>query len=187
MATYDSSAVKKALRHRGKKSGVIESVSGVIRLKAGASIATTDLIRFLRLGENTRVSRVILNAVPVSGTPVLTNPTFAIGVVADGGTFTRADMTTYPAAATLATALVASMVLDADDMKQDIEVQRPVADSVPNYGPHYVTATPAGAGAFSVAGGDIDLILTVEFRGEVDEDDDRFVYTQYANTKVKGA
>lgn len=187
MATYDTSAVKKAIRHRGKKSGVIESVSGVLRVKAGASIATSDLIRFLRLGENTRISRVILNAVPVSGTPVLTNPTFSIGVVADGGTFTRGDTSTYAAPATLATAIVSSMVLDADNMKQDIEVKRPVADSVGNYGPHYVTATPAGAGAFSVAGGDIDLILTVEFRGEVKEDDDRFVYTTYANTKVKGA
>lgn len=187
MATYDTSTVKKAVRHRGKKSGVSETVSGVLRVKAGASIATTDLIRFLRLGEETRVTRVILTAVPVSGTPVLTNPTFAIGVVADGGTFTRGDTTTYPAAATLSTALVSSMVLDADFMKQDIEVKRAVADSVSNIGPVYVTATPAGVGAFSVAGGDIDLILTVEIRGEIEENDDRFVYTQYANTKVKGA
>lgn len=188
MATYSSNQVLKKARRRGSHSGQLETVSGSIRVgtstsAAASSIATTDLIRGLLLGENIRPVRVIIESIPLSGTPVLTNPTFAVGVAdANGGTFTRPNGDTYAAATTLATALVTSMVVPAANEITSVAVSRPVADSVSKYAPFYVTLTPAGAGAFSVAGGDIELKVTVEFYGE--NKIDAHVYTTYQATKV---
>jgi hypothetical protein len=192
MATIDSVAVLKKNRHRGVTEGQAQSISGRVRIGTGAtsaaaSVATSDLLRMIPLGENVRPLRVIVHALPIAGTPVLTNPTFSVGVVpittASGlTTLTRPDGTQFPALTTSATALVSSVVLDSDNMNQSIEIKRPVADSVSNYGPYYVTLTPAGAGAFSVAGGDIDLYVTVEFIGE--RKDGGLVYTTYVNQNV---
>lgn len=188
MATLDSGLVLKKNKGRGVNAGQTQSLSGFIRLGTGAtsaaaSVATTDLMRLVPLGENVRPLRVIVHALPVSGTPVLTNPTFSVGVAStSAANLVRPDGTAYVPVTTSATALVSSMVLDTDNMKQDIEIKRPVADSVSNYGPYYVTLTPAGAGAFSVAGGDIDLFVTVEFIGE--SKDNGFVYTTYVNQNV---
>lgn len=183
MATFDSVLVKKGINHRGLYGGKNQSVTGVLRVAAGSSIATADLIRMVPLGENVRPTRLVLTSTPVSGTPVLTNPTFAIGIAPRYATATqRPDGTSYPPPATLATALVNSMVIDTDNMKQDIEIKRPVADSVSRYGQYFVTMTPAGAGAFSVAGGDIDLALTVVFAGE--QKADGFVYDSYISQNV---
>lgn len=184
MAIFETKDVKKLQRERGLYSGKAQTVTGELQLAAGASIATTDLIHGISLGENIRPNRVIVQFVPKSGTPVLTNPTFAVGVKSiSASNYTDAKGNSYAPAATSATALVASMVLDTDEMKQDIEVSRPVADSVSGYAPFYVTLTPAGAGAFSVAGGDGTLKVTVEFLAL--EDTSALVYDSYSNTKYK--
>jgi hypothetical protein len=73
------------------------------------------------------------------------------------------------------------MTLDTDNMKQDIEIKRPVADSVSGYAPYNVTLTPITS-AFSVAGGDVDLMVTVEYLGE--QKTNGFVYSEYVNQKV---
>lgn len=183
MAIFESKDVKKLQRDRGLYSGRTHSVTGNLVLASGASIATTDLIHMLLLGENIRPERVILEFIPTSGTPVLTNPTFSVGIKQlSTAAYVLPNGTSYAAPTTSATAYVSSMVLDADNMKQDIEVKRPVADSVSGYAPAYVTLTPAGAGAFSVAGGGGVLKLTVEYLGL---EDDSSVYTEFVNQKVK--
>lgn len=183
MATFDSVLVKKGINHRGLYGGKTQPVTGVLRVAAGGSIATTDLIRMVPLGENVRPTRLTLSSTTVSGTPVLTNGTFSVGVAPRYATATqRPDGTEFPPLTVSATALEASIAIDADGMATSVEVSRPVADSVSRYGQYYVTLTPAGAGAFSVAGGDIDLALTVAFEGE--QKADGFVYESYINQNV---
>lgn len=183
MATLSSRLVQKKNRHRGVYSGKEQSVTGTIVVAAGASIATTDLIRLVPLGENVRPVRILLTSTPISGTPVLTNPTFNIGVEALMSVdFVRLNQDAFPPLTTDADALSAALVIPANDEVVDVDIPRPVADSVSKYGPYTVTATPAGAGAFSVAGGDIELSLTVVFIGE--EDNAASVYTEFMNTKV---
>ena len=187
MANYDSNLFRKNVRNRGLYGGKPQAITGVIRVGTGstaqaASIATTDLLRFMKLGENVRPVRVIIEAIPTSGTPVLTNPIFSVGVQQpNANAFNRPDGTTYPAITTSATALVASMTLDSDNMKQEIEIKRPVADSVSGYAPYNVTLTPITS-AFSVAGGDVDLMVTVEYLGE--QKSNGFVYNEYVNQNV---
>jgi hypothetical protein len=187
MATYDSNLLRKKISQRGLYGGKGQTVTGVIRVGTGAtaqaaSIATTDLLRFMKLGENVRPVRIIISATPVAGTPVITNGVFSVGVQQpNADTFTRPDGTTYPAITTSATALVATMTVDADNMKQEIEIKRPVADSVSGYAPYNVTLTPITS-AFSVAGGDLDLAVTVEFLGE--QKTLGLVYTDYVNQNV---
>lgn len=183
MAIFETKDAKKLQRERGLYSGKAQTVTGEIPLVAGASIATTDIIHGVILGENIRPNRVIVQFVPTSGTPVLTNPTFAVGAKQlSSAAYLNAKGDSFPALTTSATALVASMVLDADDMKQDVEVSRPVADSVAGYAPYIVTLTPAGAGAFSVAGGNGTLKVTVEFLAL---EDPTQVYDSYSNTKFR--
>lgn len=183
MATFNSELIAKKLRHRGPHAGKEFTVSGNFIVRAGAPIATTDLLRMVPLGENQRPIRLTISALPISGTPVMTNPSFSVGVIADGATnFTRADGSVYVPVATSAVVLAASAALVANT-KTHIEVPRPVADSVSKYGPFFVTLTPSGAGAFSVAGGDIQLKLEVVTVGE--NRTDTPVYDTYLNTKVK--
>lgn len=192
MATYDSNSILKKNKARGVYAGKEQTATAVIRIGTGAtsqaaSIATTDLLRYLPLGENVRPVRVIVTSTPVAGTPVLTNPTFSVGVApyvpANGNTtLTRPDGTAYAPLTASATALVASLVVPAANEITSVAVSRPVADSVSKYGGFYVTLTPAGAGAFSVAGGDIDLAVTVEFAAELSSQG--LVYTQYVNQNV---
>jgi hypothetical protein len=59
-----------------------------------------------------------------------------------------------------------------------------VAD-VQNWAPFYITLTPSGAGAFSVAGGDVDVILEAVFLGE--QQANQLVYTEFNSTKYKNA
>jgi hypothetical protein len=180
MATYNSNEVLKKLRNRGSHAGRVETVSGVLRCAAGTSIATTDLINMLAMGENTRPIAITLAALPVSGTPALTNPTFDVGVIDINGTFTRPDGTTYPAVTTDADMLSAALAITTDNVATDSDLNRPMATA--KYAPYYITLTPSGAGAFSVASGDIDLVLTVSFVGEVKGD--ALVYDEYINDKV---
>lgn len=186
MATFTSRLVQKKNRNRGVYSGKEQSVTGTIILASGASIATTDLIQLVPLGENVRPTRLLLKSTTISGNPALTNPTFNIGVAPlSASNFTRPDGTVYAPLTVSATVLSAGLVIPANDVIVDIDIPRPVADSVANYGPYLVTATPAGAGAFSVAGGSIELALTVIFEGEISTV--AGVYDEFMNTKVANA
>lgn len=181
MATLNSNEVLKNNKFRGNYAGVKGTAVGTLRVEAGDSIATTDLINMIPMGENIRPLSLTLVALPVSGTPVLTNPTFNVGVKAISATaFERPDGTSYPAVATDADVLSAALALTTDNVATDNDLDRPAATAA--YGPYYVTVTPAGAGAFSVAGGDIDLVLTVDYIGEVKGD--AFIYTEYVSQNV---
>jgi hypothetical protein len=184
MATLSTKTVLKLQRHRGLYSGKFQSVTGSYLCKAGTSIALTDVIRAVTLGNNIRPLRLTLSFVPTSGNPALTNATFNVGVEgATSSAFLDPKGNSFAVPATNASVLSAALAIDADNMATDVEVPAPVAASVSNYAPFYVTLTPAGAGAFSVAGGDGMLNLTVEFLGL--EDRAEPVYTDYVNQKVK--
>lgn len=183
MANFDTNLYRKMNRQRGVYGGKEQSVTGVLRVADGGSIATTDLIRAIPMGENTRPIRVTVSAVPVAGTPVLTNATFNVGVAPlSSVTMKRPNGDEFPPLTEDPDALAAAVALGDDEVITVTEVTRPVADSVPNYGPYVVTATPAGAGAFSVAGGDVELHITVVFLGE--QVADGFVYTTFVDQKV---
>jgi hypothetical protein len=183
MATLSSDLVNKKIRHRGLYVGKEQSLSGSFRIADGASIATTDLMRAVPLGENVRPIRITLLVTPLSGTPVLTNPTFDVGVEPVMATnFKRPDGTEFAPLAADTDILSPDAVIAANSTT-DIEIPRPVADSVSGYGPFYVTLTPSGAGAFSVAGGDIQLQVEVVFLGE--QNADATVYDAFANTKYE--
>ena len=183
MATLNSDLVVKKIRHRGLHSGKEQSVTGSIKLAAGSSVATTDLMQMVPLGENVRPIRILLQVTPLSGTPVLTNPVFDVGVKSiSASAFTRPDGTSYVAATTDADQLGASVTL-ANFTKTTIEIPRPVVDSVSKYAPFYVTLTPKTS-AFSVAGGDILVSAEVVYLGEVLPD--AMVYTEFNSSKVTG-
>lgn len=182
MATKTSNLIKKGIKHRGLYGGKEQDVTGVIRVRAGESIATSDLLRMVPLGENVRPIRLTLTATPVSGNPVLTAFTFKAGVApASTVPFKRPDGTDYPQLPAKDDALVASMAVPAGLLATSTSVSRPVANNVPNYAPYDATLVPTAAA--SVAGGDVDLALTVTFVGE--QKAEGFVYTQFINPKVK--
>lgn len=184
MAITKSPLVKKTLRQRGTLGGQEQEVTGVVRLAAGASIATTDLLQMVNLGENVRPIRLTLTATPVAGNPVLTAFTFKAGVAPDSTLpFKRPDGTEYPAIPVDDDALVASLAIPAGKMITSVAVTRPVADNVPNYSPYFVTLVPTAAA--SVAGGDVDLALTVTWVAE--QKANGFIYDQMLNGKVRNA
>lgn len=183
MANIDSLLVSKKLRHRGIYTGKEQSVTGFVKVADGGSIALTDLIRMIPVGENVRPLSVRLWARTTSGTPVLTNPTFNVGVAPLlAGNFTRPNGDVYAPLTADPDALAAALDLTTDEDAVAADIPAPVADSVTNYGPYIVTVTPAGAGDFSVAGGSIALYLEVVYTGEESLDDP--LYTQYINPKV---
>ena len=184
MANINSDLINKKLRHRGLYAGKDQSLTGSVKLADGASVAITDLLQMVPLGENVRPRRITVSVTPLSGTPVLTNAVFDVGVKSmTTGAYTRPDGTTYNAATTDPDQLAASVTL-ANNTKTVIEVPRPVADSVSKYAPFYVTMTPKTS-AFSVAGGDIQLNMQVEFAGEIKPD--ALVYTEFNSRKVSNA
>lgn len=165
MANLDSDLLVKNIRHRGLYSGKEQTVSAKRRLVAGGSIPLVDVLRMVPLGENARPMRITAIVKTVSGTPVLTNPSFSFGIMSIAATnTTRVDGTVYTPVVTSATRLGASVALGTDEMVTITEVDS-VTDST-NWAPFYVTMTPSGAGAFSVAGGDVDIILEVVYLGE---------------------
>ena len=186
MANFDTNLTRKLNRTRGNQSGREQSVTGILVVNPGDSIVTggADVIRAIPLGENSRPVRVILTATPISGTPVLVNPTFHVGVlpIVAGASYTDARNNVYPAITANTSIISPSVVLSTDNMKQDVEVARPVADAVSNYAPFFLTMTPAGVGAFSVTGGSIELALTVVQLGDEIQTS---VYTTYIEQKVK--
>lgn len=184
MASFTSRAVQKKNNNRGLYTGKEQSVTGTIVLPAGSSVATTvDLLKMVPVGENVRIGYLSIKATPVAGNPALTNPTFNVGVIAVRSTnLVRPNGDTYPPIATSATALASGLVIPAANEIYTFAVPRPVANSISKYGPFVVTLTPSGAGAFSVAGGDIELSCTVVFEGEGNHSS---VYTEFVNQKVK--
>ena len=182
MATLYSQQIPKRLRHRGLYGGKEQSVSGTIRVVAGQSIATSDLLQMLILGENVRPEAILVGVKKVSGTPVLTNPSFSVGVTPLlTASVTRPDGTVYPPLTASATVLGASTALGADNLARFNEPAPPTANT--EWGPYIVTLTPSGAGAFSVAGGDIDLFVEIVCRGELTEADP--IYSEFNSGKFK--
>lgn len=184
MANFDSLLFRKKLRHRGEYAGKEQSVTGFIKVAAGGAIGASDLIRMIPVGENTRPVSVRLWARTLSGTPVLTNPTFDIGVQPLlTGNFTRPNGEVFPPLTEDSDALAAGLSLATDEHAVATDLPAPVADSVSKYGPYAITVKPTGS--FSVAGGNIEIKLEVVFVGEESTVDP--LYTQYLNTKVANA
>lgn len=184
MANFDSDLVVKGIRHRGAHSGKEQTVSAKLRVAAGGSIATSDLIRMIPAGENVRPIRLTMLIKKISGTPVLTNPSFSVGISPiSASNTTRPDGTVFTPVTASATRLGASTALTTDEMATFTEVD-PVAD-VQNWAPFYITLTPSGADAFSVADGDVDVILEAVFLGE--QQANPLVYTEFNSTKYKNA
>jgi len=184
MATFYSQQIPKRLRHRGLYEGKEQSVSGTIRVIPGQSLATTDLIQMLILGENVRPESILVGVKKVNGTPVLTNPSFSVGVtplVLNPTSVTRPDGTVYPPLVASTTVLGTSTALGADNLARFAEPAPPTANT--EWGPYIVTLTPSGAGAFSVAGGDIDLFVEIVCRGELTEANP--IYSEFNSGKFK--
>lgn len=182
MATRRSNLDYKGIKHRGVYGGREQSVTGIVKLTAGQSLATTDLLQMVPLGENVRPTELILHAVPTSGNPVLTGGAFNVGVVPwNDLPFKRPDGTEFPAIPTKADAFGSLTLPSGPLIVRTGAPTRPVATSVPNYAPYRVTLTPSAA--FSVAGGDIELSLTVIYVGE--QVAEPYVYTDFLSQKVE--
>ncbi len=180
MATVYSDLIAKRLRHRGEYSGKEQNVSARFRVAAGGAYGTSDLLQMVPLGENVRPIRITILSKVVSGTPVLTNPTFSIGVVpAQVSNLDRPTGQSFPPLATNATVLQASVTMATDGMTTVTELTPPSANA--KWGPYIVTLTPTAA--FSVAGGDIDIILEVTFLGE--QQDTAAIYSEFNSGKYK--
>ena len=183
MATFDSLLVSKKNKQRGIYAGKEQSVTGQMVVKDGASYALADILRMIPVGENTRPVALRLYARTLRGNPTITNGTFDIGVAPMQTTnFVRANGDVFPPLTEDTDAFGAAQALGTDEHVAILDLPAPVADSVANYGPYYITLKPAGAGAFSVAGGDVVLRLEVVFLGEESTSD--ALYTQYLNDKV---
>ncbi len=183
MAIIRSNIDQKGIRHRGVYGGKEQSITGVVKLTAGQTLATTDILHMLPLGENVRPLRIAVHAAPLSGSPVLTGGAMNVGVVPyDNVPFKRPDGTEYPAIPTSANAL-GTLTLPTGQPLQDTqpEAARPVATSVPLYAPYRVTLTPTAA--FGVTGGDVELSLTLVYVGE--QNPDPYVYTEFLSQKVQ--
>lgn len=181
MANFDSLLFQKKLRHRGIYTGKDQSVTAFIKVADGGAIATTDLCRMIPVGENVRPLSVRLHARTLSGTPVITNPAFDVGVIPlMTGAFTRPNGDTYQPLTADSDVLAAALSLATDEDAVATDLPAPVADSVSKYGPYAITLKPTGA--FSVAGGSLAIYLEVIFAGEESLVDP--LYTEYLNDKV---
>jgi hypothetical protein len=180
MATYSSNLIPKRIRHRGVYEGREQSLSGTYRLKVGTALTTADVLNMVVLGENSRPDRIIVSYKEVSGTPVITGGSVSVGVAPlNASTLTRADGTTYPPLTANATLYSAAADLGAGVL---VHVSPTVAPSTnTDWGPFVITLTPTEA--TSVAGGEIDIVVTVEFRGELTEADP--VYSEFNSGKYK--
>lgn len=180
MANFDTNLFRKNNKQRGVYGGKEQTVTGVLRIEDGGSIALTDLIRAVPMGEKTRPIRLAVSAFTASGTPVLTNGTVNAGVAPLSAVpYKRPDGTEYTPLAADEDALAAALVVALNEPEVTIAVTSPTA--LADFGPYVVTLTPAGVGAMSVAGGAIDLNVTVTFLGEQVTG---FVYDEYVNQNV---
>lgn len=166
MANYNSDLTVKGIRHRSTHEGIVDSVTGRLRLSPGRTLTSADLLRMVPLGENVRPLRIILSYKEVSGTPVLTGGDFDIGVAPFQATnVKRADGTEFPPLTTAGTRYSSTADLGAAT-QVNVAVTAPPSDNT-KWGPFYVTLTPNEN--TSVAGGEIDINLTVEFAAEKEE------------------
>lgn len=167
MAIYRTDLTVKGIRHRSTHEGIVDSVTGRIRLKPGMSLTTSDVINAVPLGENVRPLRMILSYKEVSGTPVLTGGDFDIGVapMTPGVNQKRPDGTEFPPLTAAATRYSSSADLGAAS-QVNVAVTAAPSDNT-KWGAFFVTLTPGEA--TSVAGGEIDINLTVEFAAEKEE------------------
>lgn len=180
MATYSSDLVRKLIRHRGLYDGKSQHVSGVYRLKVGTTLTTSDVLNMIPLGENVRPNRITVSYKEVSGTPVITGGSVSVGVAPiSATTLTRPTGETFPALSANATLYSAGADLGAAPQVNVAVTAAPTTNT--DWGPFYLTLTPTES--TSVAGGEIDIILTVEFLGEHQEADP--VYTEFNSTKYK--
>lgn len=182
MATYKSDLTVKGLRHRSTHEGIVDSVTGRFRLNEGRTLTTADLLQMVPLGENVRPLRIILSYKEVSGTPVVTGGAFSIGVAPLQATnVKRADGTEFAPLTAAATLYSASADLGAASQVNVAVTAAPSANT--KWGPFYVTLTPTES--TSVAGGSIDLNVTVEFAAEKEEAEP--VYTEFLVNGGKSA
>lgn len=178
MATYKSDLTVKGIRHRTTHEGIIDSVTGRFRLNPGTTLTSADLLNMVPLGENARPNRIILSYKEVSGTPVLTGGDFDIGVAPQLATnLKRADLVEFPPLTAAGTLYSSSADLGAAAQVNVAVTAAPSANT--KWGPFFVTLTPNEN--TSVAGGSIDILLTVEFAGEKEEAEP--VYSEW---KVNG-
>ena len=175
MATFKSDLLIKRINHRGLYDGKTQVVSGAFRLKPGVTLTASDLLQMFPLGENVIPTKVILSWKKVSGTPVLTGGTFSVGVApVKSADFIRPTGQVFPALTANATALVTPIGTAATVGSYTKEITaKPSANT--KYGPFYATLTPTAS--TSVAGGELDLYLHVEYDGEHNEADP--VYTSF--------
>jgi len=180
MATYTSNLIAKRIRHRGLYEGKEQPLSGTYRLKVGTALTTADVFHMVPLGENVRPDRIIVSYKEVSGTPVITGGSFSVGVVPySATTLERADGTTYAPLTANATLYSSGADLGAGVL---VHIAPTVAPSTnTDWGPFILTLTPTEA--TSVAGGEIDIVVTVEFRGELTEADP--VYSEFNSGKYE--
>lgn len=180
MATYNSNLIPKRLRHRGVYEGREQSLSGTYRLKVGTTLTSADILHMVPLGENVRPDRIIVSYKEVSGTPVITGGSVSVGVAPySASTLTRPDGTTYAPLTASATLYSAAADLGAGVL---VHIAPTVAPSTnTDWGPFIVTLTPTEN--TSVAGGEIDILVTVEYRGELTEAD--AVYSEFNASKYK--
>lgn len=172
MATTD--LFVKGIRHRGLYEGKEQSVSGRFRLRDGDTVAAAETILAIPLGENVAPYRIMLTATKLDGTPVLTAAAFDVGVspLMDEDV-ERADGRTY---APLTEDLDLFGSLDVSSAARDVADITVDPSTAAKWGPFYVTLT-AGVADVEVAGGDVDIQLTVYFLGEKEEADP--VYTEW--------
>lgn len=171
MATTD--LFVKGIRHRGLYEGKEQSVSGRFRLRDGGTAASGETILAIPLGENVAPYRIMLTATKLDGTPVLTGAAFDVGVTPlMDEDVERADGRTY---APLTEALDLYGELDVSSAARDVADITVDPSDAAKWGPFYVTLTPAAD--VEVAGGDVDIQLTVYFLGEKEEADP--VYTEW--------
>lgn len=183
MANIDSNLVKKNRRERGTHGGREQTITGIFNLADGASLAVADILRVAKLGENVRPIRAVLQVVPVSGTPVVTNGSVSLGWSPDGtATYKRATGEEFTPVTENATGYAASTALPAAGSKTVIDLKSPAGA---NIAPTYFIAKPSGAGALSVADGAAELHIAITFLAE--QVGDGFVYDEFVNQKVKNA
>lgn len=182
MATRRSNIDYKGIKHRGVYGGREQSVTGVIKLRAGESLALTDLAHMIPMGENVRPIRMTLAATPVKGTPVLSGGVMDVGVVKFNDVpFKRPDGTEFPAIPEVANAFGQLTLPTGQPLLVTKEVNRPVAASVPNYAPYRVTLK-ANTAPLAVTGGDVEIALTVVYVGE--QIAEPYVYLDFLSQKV---
>lgn len=168
MATYSSRQVQKKHSNRGNYSLSKQSVGGYFNLVSGVTYAqTTDNIRMVRMGENTRPTKITVYARRKDGTLALSTAAFNVGVAplsATQANFVRPTGQTFtPIVADAARFGNVDLATDGQGNLIDLPAPR----TTPDWAPYFITLTPSAVGGV-VPTGDHELIMEVEFVGEED-------------------